>query len=294
MVGRRDVLGGLASAAMLAALPLRAAAATKPARAENLARIIAALEKESGGRLGVAVLDKAGTASFAWRGGERFAMCSTFKALLAAATLDRVDRGLERLDRAIPVGRGDLVHHSPFAETRVGGSATVAELCEATVQRSDNAAANLLLAPMGGPEGFTRFMRESGDAVTRLDRIEPFMNDVKGADPRDTTTPDAMVASLDRFLLGDALKPASRARLLAWMIGNKTGDGRIRAGVPHGWTVADKTGTGGQGSYNDIGLIQPPGRAPLLIAIYIAESPLDWDPAEEILAKVTRAIVASL
>ncbi|QPQ54467.1 class A beta-lactamase [Allosphingosinicella flava] len=293
MIERRTILGGLASAALLATVP--ACAAKKPAKTGNkLGDAMAALERESGGRLGLAWLDKASGERSGWRGGERFAMCSSFKFLLAAATLARVDKGVETLDRAISIAKTDMVPNSPFSEGRVGGSATVAELCQATVQRSDNAAANLLLAPLGGPPAFTRYLRAAGDPVTRLDRIEPQMNDMKGSDPRDTTTPDAMVGNLGRFLIGDALTPASRARLLAWMNGNLTGDGRIRAGVPKGWTVADKTGTSGHGNYNDVALIQPPGRAPILLAIYLAETPLEWAAAEAIHARATRAVLASL
>lgn len=292
MIERRTVLARLAGAALLPLVPACAAGAGAT-RKDEWAAAMAALEAESGGRLGVAFLDAGTGTRFAWRGDERFPMCSTFKFLLAAAILFRVDRGLERLDRPVAVEKDDLVAYSPFAKTRVGASATVAELTEATLQRSDNAAANLLLAPLGGPQGLTRWLRGVGDPVTRLDRIEPAMNDVKGADPRDTTTPAAMVADLDRFLLGDVLSPASRARLLAWMKGNLTGDGRIRAGVPAGWTVADKTGTCGRGSYNDVGLVQPPGRPPMLLAIYMAGGGLEGAAAEAIHARITKALLAS-
>jgi beta-lactamase class A len=294
MIERRTILTGMAGAALLAAVP--ACAAKKGAKAapfggRSLTDSIAALERQSGGRLGVVVLDKAGGARFDWRGDERFAMCSTFKFLLSAATLLRVDRGQERLDRHLPIEAEDIMPTSPVTEKLVGTGATVGELCKATLQRSDNAAANLLLHPIGGPAAFTRLLRAVGDPVTRLDRIEPLMNDVKGRDPRDTTTPIAMTDDLDRFLLGDLLSPQSRARLMAWMVGNKTGDNRIRAGVPKGWEVADKTGTSGQGNFNDIGLIRPPGRAPLLISIYLADTPLEWAAAERILAEATRAVV---
>jgi beta-lactamase class A len=294
MLDRRMFMAGAAGAAMLAALPLQAKK-TRAFGSRRLADAIAALDRESGGRLGVSVLDKATGARFAWRGAERFAMCSTFKFPLSAATLYRVDRGLERLDRRVAVAKSDMVPNSPVTEKRVGGHATVAELCEATITLSDNAAANLLLAPLGGPAGFTRFMRAVGDPATRLDRTEPQMNGVlPGGDPRDTTTPDAMTDGIDRFLLGNVLKPASRAELLAWMNATKTGAGRIRAGVPSAWTLAHKTGTSGRGHYNDVGLIQPSGRAPILLSIYLADSTLESDPAEAILARATRAIVAEI
>ena len=294
MLDRRVFLGAVAGVGLLSAFP----AGAKKIGAFGTKRLhdaIAALDRESGGRLGVSVLDTASGARFAWRGGERFAMCSTFKFPLAAATLHRVDRGLERLDRRVAIRTADMVPNSPVTEKRIGGHATVAELCEGTITLSDNAAANLLLAPLGGPKGFTRFMRAAGDPVTRLDRMEPQMNGVlPGGDPRDTTSPDAMTGDLERFLLGGVLKPASRAQLLAWMYATKTGAARIRAGIPGDWRLAHKTGTSGKGHYNDVGLIQPPGRAPLLLSLYLADSTLGDDAAEAILSRATRAVVAEI
>ena len=253
---------------------------------------LAALERRHGGRLGVAILDTGTGRRINHRGEERFAMCSTFKWLLAAQVLARVDRGEESLDRRLVVSESDLVTWSPVTTDRTGDPGmTVAELCEAAVTRSDNTAANLLLATIGGPEGFTAFVRSLGDDRTRLDRIETALNSAIPGDPRDTTTPAAMLRDLQAVLLGDVLQPASRERLVGWLVGNRTGDARLRAGLPPTWRVGEKTGSGGHASHNDVGIAWPPGRAPLLVAAYYAESE-DTAQAERdaVLADVGRVV----
>jgi beta-lactamase class A len=293
MIERRTFMAAAAGATLLAAAPAKAPKSGvfgKPRLAAEVAR----LERRSGGRLGVAVLDTATGARFAHRGDERFPLASTFKFLLAGATLRRVDKGLEQLDRRIAVPAASIVANSPFSKSRAGGTASVGELCEAIVTLSDNAGANLLLAPLGGPPGLTRYIRAMGDPVTRLDRFEPAMNSFSETNPRDTTTPRAMTDDLATFLLGDVLSPASRAQLLAWATATSTGPGRIRSGVPAGWTVAHKTGTSGEGDFNDVAFLKPPGRAPLLLSIYLSRSKLEWAPSEGILAAVARAVAAEV
>ncbi|WP_454830807.1 class A beta-lactamase [Pseudoxanthomonas wuyuanensis] len=259
-----------------------------------LPKRLRAIEKHSRGRLGVAVLDSASGQQANWRGDERFAMCSTFKFLLAAAVLARVEKGEEVLERRIPILASDLVSHSPVTEKLVGSEgASVAQLCEATMIVSDNAAANLLLPLIGGPDGLTRFVRTLDDTRTRLDRNEPSLNSAIPGDPRDTTTPQAMLHSMQRLLLGDALGEASRKQLLAWLRGNRTGDNRLRAGLPAGWQVGDKTGTadnGSNGTSNDIAILWPPGRAPLLLTCYLTESPLSAAARDGIHKAVAAAV----
>lgn len=257
----------------------------------GLAREVAALERESRGRLGVAVVDTHTGARFGHRAGERFAMCSTFKLPLAAAILARADHGALTLDHAVRVPR-DLPPNSPTTERRRVASATIAELCEAATTVSDNGAANLLLSLIGGPAGLTRFMRAQGDELTRLDRIEPAMNDVREGDVRDTTTPDAMAQLVRRILLGRALSTESRARLIGWMVATRTGAARLRAGLPAEWRAGDKTGTSGAGHYNDVAIIWPPARAPLIVTAYLAGSPLPTDQANAIHARLGRLIAA--
>ena len=286
MIDRRSIV---------AALPLLLAAASPPRRFDLDAANRAA-EKASGGRVGLAVHDTATGRRYSHRGDERFPMASTFKALLAAAVLERIDAGQERLERALPVGKADIVGHSPFAEPRVGASATVAELSEATITLSDNAAANLLLPLVGGPAGFTAFLRRIGDPVTRLDRYETMMSEGTPGDPRDTTTPDAAAAAWERVLLGDVLAPASRALLTRWLIANTTGDTRLRAGLPKGWVVGDKTGTGGHGSVNDIAIVWPTraAKGPVFIASFVRGGTAPAETLYLVHADLARAIAAAI
>ncbi|KRV73768.1 class A beta-lactamase [Pseudomonas citronellolis] len=247
------------------------------------------LERDSGGRLGVAVLDTGDGRRFGLREDERFPLCSTFKLLLAACILARVDRGEEQLARRIVYSQADLVEYSPASERHVGQPGmSVAELCEAAITLSDNGAANLLLASLGGPTGLTDWLRSTGDGVSRLDRNEPTLNQALPGDPRDTSTPRAMVATLQRLLLGDVLQAASRDQLNAWLAANKTGDKRIRAGLPTGWKVGDKTGTGERGTSNDVAILRPPGRAPILVAAYLTGSPVPAEKRDALLAEVGR------
>ncbi|MBR0650554.1 class A beta-lactamase [Roseomonas terrae] len=286
MIDRRHwMIGAAACLAAGRAAAQGGGADASPAR-------FAGIERDYGGRLGVAVLDSGTGRLVGHRLTERFPMCSTFKAPLTAAVLARVDAGEERLDRRIRVARADLVAHSPVAETRLGGDGmTIAELCAATMIFSDNATANLLLASVGGPSGLTAWLRRTGDAETRLDRTEPALNEALPGDPRDTTTPAAMAATLRRLTLGDALSVPSRAQFVTWLRESRTGDARLRAGLAPGWQVGDRTGTGARGTSNVIGILWPPaGRAPLLVAAYLTEGSRDGARRDAALAAVARAV----
>jgi beta-lactamase class A len=256
---------------------------------------LAKLDTDSGGRLGVVILDVGSGARVEHRATERFAMCSTFKFLAAACVLARVDRGEERLDRRITFSASDVLPYSPATKQHAGGDGlTLAELCAAAMTLSDNTAANLVLASFGGPAGLTAYARLLGDATTRLDRIEPRLNDATPGDPRDTTSPAAMLENMRRLVLGDALSAASRAQLTAWLVANKTGDQRLRAGVPKDWRVGDKTGTGDRGATNDIAVMWPPGRGPILVTAYHAEAPGSAGVHNAVLAAVGRIVAGSL
>ena len=220
-------------------------------------------------------------------------MCSTFKLPLAAAVLGQVDLGRERLDRPIAIAASDIVAHSPVTKPRVGGTATVAELCEATVTESDNAAANLLLPLVGRPAGMTRFMRGLDGGVSRLDRIEPALNESRPGDPRDTTTPVAMLQMLQRLAFGAVLRSTSRDLLVGWMRANKTGTMRLRAGLPAGWRTGDKTGAGANGSDNEAAILWPPNRPPILVAAYLTETPLPFEQTNAVHARLARLIAAA-
>lgn len=276
-------------AAALLLLPLAAAPAPNPPT--RFEARLAALEAHAGGRLGVAALDTGTGRRLAHRAGERFPMCSTFKVLLAGTVLQRVDRGEARLDLRLPYGKADLLAYAPVTTARLAeGGLTVDELCAAAVEVSDNTAANLLLASVGGPAAVTAFARSLGDPVTRLDRTEPALNEARPGDPRDTTTPDAMAGTLRALLLGPALKPESRARLEGWMAACTTGGTRLRAGIPKDWTASDKTGSGKRGTVNDVAILHPPGRAPILVAAYFTGSRAPGKDRDAVLAEVGRLV----
>ena len=251
-------------------------------------------ERASGGRLGLMVIDTGSGERFGHRADDHFPMCSTFKFALAAVMLKRAARGEEKLGRRIAVTRADIVSNSPFSEERVGRGAMVAELCEATITLSDNTAANLLLRTIGGPDGFTRWLRRFGDPVTRLDRWETDMGEARPGDPRDTTTPAAMAGLAQRLVLGNALAPAGRTQLTDWMKATRTSAAALRAGLPAGWTVADKTGAGGYGTDNLLGVVWPRGHAPLVVASYITGSNLALKDSRPLHARIGRALARAL
>ncbi len=286
---------GLASTTLLAGGCTQAVLApSTAAQGVHFQQAVQRIEAASGGRLGVAMLDTQSGAAHAYRGAERFPMCSTFKFLAAAHVLSRVDQGQEQLGRRITVRASDIVVHSPATQPRVGGlPMTVAELCEATMTLSDNAAGNLLLQDMGGPPGLTAYMRRLGDDITRLDRFETELNESTPGDPRDTTTPQAMLQSMQKIVLGTALSAASRTQITRWLLDNKTGDRKLRALLPAGWRVGDKTGGGDHGSNNDIAIFWPPGRAPVLVTAYLTQTPASLPVRDRAIAEVGQ-LVATL
>jgi beta-lactamase class A len=250
-----------------------------------------AIETELGGRIGVAALD---TGSGAWlrhRADERFAMCSTFKWMLAAAVLDKTRPDEAALDRPLHYDRKDLLEYAPVTAAHISeGALSVRALCEAAVELSDNTAANLLLTLIGGPPALTRYLRRTGDHTTRLDRTEPSLNTNIPNDLRDTTTPAAMVATMQRILLGEALPRRSRELLIDWLKKCQTGTHRLRAGLPKDWTVGDKTGTGSHESANDVAIAWPAQRAPLLIAAYMSGSGAPAEALDAAHAKIGGAV----
>ena len=229
----------------------------------------AAYEAATGGRIGLHAENLATGAKILWRADERFVMCSTFKASLAALVLARVDAGRDRLDSLVAFDAGDLQPYAPAAKANLArGAMTVDEMCAAAVELSDNTCANLLLSRTGGPSALTAFWRATGDAVTRLDHDEPMLNRTPLGEPQDTTTPSAMAGNLRRFILGEVLSPASRERLAGWMVGCKTGGDRLRAGLPSAWRIGDKTGSNGKDAFGDIAVAWPSADAPILVCAY--------------------------
>jgi beta-lactamase class A len=288
---RRDFLqGSLAAGVLLSTRSLRAAAGTTQVVPGHPLARLAALQEAHGGRLGAAILDTGSGRLVTHRGDERFPMCSTFKLLAVAGVLARVDRGKLDLAQRIEFAKADLVSYSPVTETHVGAPGmTLAQICEAAITLSDNTAGNLLLDQLGGPAGWTAYARSLGDDTSRLDRRETILNEAIPGDPRDTTTPVAMLRDLQAVLLGDALSAGSKAQLIAWLEATRTGDKRLRAGFPKEWRVGDKTGTSNNAVFNDIAIAWPPGRAaPLLVTAYYAETSVDGDTANAVIAEVGR------
>ncbi len=290
VITRRAALTG-AAALMVPAFAKAAPGAPDVKAAETR---LAAIEARIGGRMGVAILDSENNVGIGHRADELFAMCSTFKFLAAAAVLHKVDAGKARLDDRIAYGKSDIIPYAPVTEKHIGqdgkGDMLLREICAAAVELSDNPAGNLMLREIGGPQGLTQFMRSIGDDKTRLDRTEPTLNTAIPGDPRDTTTPNAMTQSLQKILLGSALSAQSRAQAERWLIGCKTCDNRLRAGLPASWRIGDKSGTGANASVNTIAIVRPPQRAPLLIAIYCTGSALPTKELEAAHADVARLV----
>ncbi len=286
MIGRRLWMGGAALAAL---------GATASRAEGGMAAAFSGIEEQVGGRLGVAVLETGSGRMTGRRLEERFPMASTFKALLAGAVLARADAGLDRLDRRIRFSRDDLVAWSPVTERALGDDGmTLEALCEATVTTSDNAAANLLLGAVDGPAGLTAYLRGLGDDVTRLDRDEPSLNEARPGDPRDTSSPAATAATLQRLALGNALSPPSREKLQRWLRDNRTGGTRLRAGLPTGWEIGDRTGTARNGTSNVIAVLWPPRGAPLVVAAFLTGSGAAPAARDAALAEVGAAIAAGI
>ena len=282
---RRDTLA--VAALLLSALPV--------CDAGTASDELGALEKSSGAHIGVAAFDTGNGRTISYRESERFIMCSSFKLSLAAAVLQRAAAGRENLDRAIHYQKDDLLAVSPATTKNLATGMTVEALCEAAVIYSDNTAASLLIASIGGPSGVTNFWRSLGDETSRLDRVEPALNVPDG--DKDTTTPAAMQGNLKVLLLGDALAPDSRKRLLDWMVASSTGSAMLRAGLPKDWKAGDKTGRYAQGAYNaaiDLAIVTPPGRKPILIAAFTMNSRGDDAAHQAVLAEIGRIAAVRL
>ncbi len=289
----RQVAAGFAASVFGVGLSL-----PQPARAfaPSLQNDLSTIEAKVGGRLGVAVLDTASQARVDHRGNERLPLCSTFKVLAVSAVLKRIEAGREHLDRRFVLRHADLVAYSPVLKDRIGDRLTLGELCAAAMTESDNTAADFVLKSLGGPAAVTAYARTLGDTVTHLDNSEPLLNHAKpvGLAKSDTTSPIAMVNDLQTLVLGNALAPSSRDQLKAWLLGCKTGDKRLRAGLPDGWQCGDKTGSGDNGATNDIGVLWPPQRPPVIVAAYLTQTAAAYEQREAALADVARAIVAAL
>ncbi|GGI28890.1 class A beta-lactamase [Bradyrhizobium guangdongense] len=269
--------------------------ATAPALAADTPPELDSYERESGGKIGVYAENLTTAKKLAWRADERFVMCSTFKASLAACVLARVDRGEDKLAAMISYDKGDLLEYAPVAKQNLTtGAMSVAEMCKAIVELSDNTCANLLLARVGGPAALTKFWRSIGDTTTRLDHNEPELNRSPPGNPHDTTTPAAMAGNLKRLVIGEVLSPASRAQLTAWMVDCKTGANRLRGGLPASWKIGDKTGNNGKDASGDIAVAWPKPDTPILIAVYTQGGTPSPAQLEAVFARIGRMVAERL
>nr|WP_241522164.1 class A beta-lactamase [Chimaeribacter californicus] len=273
---------------MLSGAVFQAAAAT-----DTLAAQLAELERSANGRLGVALIDTGSQREITYRGEERFAMASTFKVLAAGAVLQHSVTQPDLLAKRIRYDRAALLSYAPVTGKHLAEGMTVAELCAAAIEWSDNTAANLLLTEIGGPQRITKLARSLHDDKTRLDRWEPALNTAIPGDERDTSTPQAMARNLQHLALGDALPPAQQQQMIGWLKNSQTGAKSIRAGVPAGWEVGDKTGSGDYGTTNDLAIIWPPHGKPLVLAIYFTQPKADAEARRDVLATATRQVLAA-
>jgi beta-lactamase class A len=256
---------------------------------------LVAYERDSGGHIGVYAKNCRTGAEVSWRAHERFVMCSSFKASLAACVLASVDRGQTRMDEMIAYGPADLMEWAPVAKQNLEkGAMSVAHMCEAAVELSDNTCANALLARFGGPSALTAFWQSIGDNVSRLDHNEPELNRTPPGDPQDTTTPAAMAGNLRSFVLGNALSPASRENLTHWMLGCKTGDNRLRAGLPKDWRIGDKTGNNGKDAFGDIAVTWSTRGEPVVICAYTRGGTPTPRQVDEVFAGIGRYVAMHL
>jgi beta-lactamase class A len=283
-MNRRDVL---CSTLALLASPALAQSTPLPALTDY--------ERDSGGHIGVYAKNLRTGSEITWRAHERFVMCSSFKASLAACVLAKVDRGEARLDELIAYGPANLMEWAPVATQNVKkGAMSVADMCEAAVEYSDNTCANALLARFGGPSALTAFWRSLGDAVSRLDHNEPLLNRTPPGDPHDTTTPAAMAGNLRALILGKVLSPNSRERLTGWMVGCKTGDNRLRAGLPKNWRVGDKTGNNGKDAFGDIAVTWSTRGEPIVICAYTRGGSPTPNQVDKVFAEIGRFVGSHL
>jgi beta-lactamase class A len=288
---RRSFSAAMACAALgTVLLPKNSFAASQQTQ---MTQTLQNLEAKAQGRLGVHMVDTATGQEYGYRSDERFMMLSSFKLLASALVLARADRGEESLERRIRYRKQDLAPWSPVTEAHADGEGlTLAQLCHATITTSDNTAGNLILASYGGPKALTAFARQLGDTVTRLDRNEPELNVRTGAEPLDTTSPRAMAKTMQTLLTGKALSAPSRQLLQQWLLANTTGGKRLKAGIPTGWTIGDKTGTNKTDS-NDIGILLPPQGSPIFVTAYLADSAASPQTKDETIAEVGRLAVTA-
>ncbi|MGF9852524.1 class A beta-lactamase Bla1 [Bacillus paramobilis] len=275
-------------------LQVEAKEKTEPVKRNNHAtyKDFSQLEKKFDARLGVYAIDTGTNQTISYRPNERFAFASTYKALAAGVLLQK--NSTEKLNEVVTYTKEDLVDYSPVTEKHVGTGMTLGAIAEAAVRYSDNTAGNILFHKIGGPKGYEKALRQIGDRVTMSDRFETELNEAIPGDNRDTSTAKAMATNLKDFTVGNALPDDKRSILTDWMRGNATGDKLIRAGVPTDWIVGDKSGAGSYGTRNDIAIVWPPNRAPIIIAILSSKDEKEATYDNQLIAEASEVIVKAL
>lgn len=259
--------------------------------APGLKNVIESVEKNLGGRVGVALLDVRNASGWYYRADERFPMASTSKALVCALLLKS---GPAALTKKVKVLESDILEYAPVSKTLTGQYVTASDLCAATMRTSDNTAVNEVLDTLGGPKAVTAFLRQIGDTSTRLDRNEPTLNEGRPGDVRDTTTPRAMAKTLQELIFGDTLNQQARSTLINWLKGNEVGGPLLRAGLPNDWQIADRTGAGGFGTRGVVAAVWPTGRSPVVIVIYLTNTKASMEQRNAAIARIGREIAATL
>ena len=288
-------LGGLCGSGAVTDFCSRAAATSVLPPVTNAGAMLTTLEAGGGGRLGLFAVNTASGSSVAYRADEAFPMCSTHKMLVGAAILSSVQKGQLRLDQKIPYSSAEILEYAPVTKKNLtAGFMTVEALCEAAVRWSDNTADNLLLRLLGGPKEWTRYARSIGDEVSRLDRYEPELNSAIPGDARDTSSPRAMNRALATIMFGNVLSEVSHALLKVWMLDSEITKNLLRAGLPTEWRVADKSGSGSNGTLNDVGILYPPRAAPIVISVFQTRSSKPISERVKIIAQCARIIARQL
>lgn len=252
----------------------------------------AQLEEKYNAKLGVYAIDTGNEETVAYHAEDRFAYASTFKALAGAVLLK--ENPLSFLDERRMYTKENLVTYSPITEKYVDEGMTLREIVEAAMQYSDNTAANLLFAEFGGPKELEKALREIGDEVTQMDRLEPDLNEATPGDMRDTSTPKALATNLKIFGLSDELSEEKREIFQQWLKGNTTGDTLIKSGVPTDWVVGDKSGAGSYGTRNDIAIVWPPDKEPIVIAIMSTKQDKEAEHDDRLIGEATKVVIEAL
>ncbi len=256
----------------------------------NIDSAIKQAEQQLGAKVGVSVLNANGDSLYGYNSDQRFPLMSTFKTLACAKLLhdNQITKGM--MDKTYPVTAEAILDYAPVFKDKVGTEVSLKDACFATMTTSDNSAANFVLAHIGGAEGVTKFLIDNGDNVTRLDRIEPLLNEATPGDKRDTTTPYAMNETITKLVLGDALNPASKAQLTEWMKANKVSNGLFRSVLPQGWVIADRSGAGGYGSRGITAVVWNEQKQPLVISVYLTGTEASIPERDKEIAKIGNAI----